>query len=76
MFLQIAPVPINPSWSRTGTPLDFRSLTASGSASLTKALSGENTDYAVRGPYANNPKRFGRNYGGALLGRPNSDMFT
>lgn len=31
--------------------------------------------YAARGHYANNPDQFGRNYGGAVLGRDNSDVF-
>ena len=31
--------------------------------------------HAVRAHYANNPDRFGRNYGGVLLGQPNADLF-
>jgi 3-hydroxy-9,10-secoandrosta-1,3,5(10)-triene-9,17-dione monooxygenase len=31
--------------------------------------------YAARGHYANNPEQFGRNYGGVMLGRDNSDFF-
>ncbi len=31
--------------------------------------------FAARGHYANNPEQFGRNYGGVLLGRPNTDFF-
>ncbi len=31
--------------------------------------------HAARAHYANNPDRFGRNYGGVLLGQPNSDLF-
>jgi 3-hydroxy-9,10-secoandrosta-1,3,5(10)-triene-9,17-dione monooxygenase len=31
--------------------------------------------HAARGHYANNPDQFGRNYGGALLGRENTDYF-
>lgn len=30
---------------------------------------------AARGHYANNPEQFGRNYGGVLLGRENTDYF-
>jgi 3-hydroxy-9,10-secoandrosta-1,3,5(10)-triene-9,17-dione monooxygenase len=31
--------------------------------------------HAARAHYANNPDRFGRNYGGVLLGLPNGDLF-
>ncbi|MDB5985011.1 MAG: flavin-dependent monooxygenase [Nevskia sp.] len=31
--------------------------------------------YAARGHYANNPEQFGRNFGGVLLGRTNTDFF-
>jgi 3-hydroxy-9,10-secoandrosta-1,3,5(10)-triene-9,17-dione monooxygenase len=31
--------------------------------------------HAARAHYANNPEMFGRNYGGFLLGRPNTDYF-
>ncbi|MDI3260036.1 MAG: flavin-dependent monooxygenase [Sinobacteraceae bacterium] len=31
--------------------------------------------YAARAHYANNPEQFGRNYGGVLLGRDNTDFF-
>lgn len=31
--------------------------------------------HAARAHYANNPDRFGRNYGGVLLGLPNADLF-
>ncbi|HVT34512.1 MAG TPA: flavin-dependent monooxygenase [Nevskiaceae bacterium] len=31
--------------------------------------------YAARGHYANNPEQFGRNYGGVMLGRDNTDFF-
>lgn len=31
--------------------------------------------HAARAHYANNPDRFGRNYGGVLLGQQNSDLF-
>ncbi len=31
--------------------------------------------HAARAHYANNPDRFGRNYGAVLLGRPNADLF-
>ena len=31
--------------------------------------------YAARGHYANNPDQFGRNFGGFMLGRDNTDVF-
>ena len=31
--------------------------------------------HAARAHFANNPDRFGRNYGGVLLGLPNADLF-
>jgi len=31
--------------------------------------------FAARGHYANNPDQFGRNYGGVMLGRDNTDYF-
>ncbi len=31
--------------------------------------------HAARGHYANNPDQFGRNYGGVMLGRENTDLF-
>ncbi len=31
--------------------------------------------FAARGHYANNPDQFGRNYGGVMLGRENTDYF-
>jgi 3-hydroxy-9,10-secoandrosta-1,3,5(10)-triene-9,17-dione monooxygenase len=31
--------------------------------------------FAARGHYANNPDQFGRNYGGVILGRDNTDYF-
>ena len=31
--------------------------------------------YAARGHYANNPEQFGRNYGGVMLGKDNTDFF-
>jgi 3-hydroxy-9,10-secoandrosta-1,3,5(10)-triene-9,17-dione monooxygenase len=31
--------------------------------------------FAARGHYANNPDQFGRNYGGVMLGRANTDYF-
>jgi len=31
--------------------------------------------FAARGHYANNPEQFGRNYGGVMLGRENTDYF-
>jgi 3-hydroxy-9,10-secoandrosta-1,3,5(10)-triene-9,17-dione monooxygenase len=31
--------------------------------------------FAARGHYANNPEQFGRNYGGVMLGRDNTDYF-
>jgi len=31
--------------------------------------------FAARGHYANNPEQFGRNYGGVLLGKENTDFF-
>ena len=31
--------------------------------------------HAARAHYANNPDRFGRNYGAVMLGQPNADLF-